>query len=98
MHIRRYLSVNQFVVYHHSHTRTPAHYQLYLHFYIYYIHILLVLDVKPFVQDIFTRCDLISKVQDLVPVQAFIGLTACGLLYLPYCVVWHCRFNHCDTL
>ena len=37
------LNANQFEVYHHFHTHTLADYQLALHFYIYYIHILLLL-------------------------------------------------------
>ena len=46
-------------------------------------------DVKAFLQDILTQCDLLSKGWDYY---------YCIILDLLYWDVWHCRFNYCDIL
>ena len=54
--------------------------------------------VKPFLQDIFAWCDLVSKGQDKGIVHPFIELSACSIHH-PLClVVWHCRLQHYVTL
>ena len=96
--MHRDLFENQLVVYHHFHTDTLAHYQLLLHFYVHYIHILLVFIFKSFLQDIFTKSNLLLKGLDSVTVQPFITLSVGKMLHLLYLVVWHHKFHHCDTL